>query len=106
MTCDELRSREAALARAVLAKREDVAEAKAEVIDDPAHKAKWQAEVKRLQAELNALLDEERDVQKQIATQCVSLKSVSITFTTHGDAKAPNTLLHVFVKNRSSDTSF
>jgi len=31
---------------------------------------------------------------------------VSITFTTHGDAKAPGTLLHVFVKNRSSDTSF
>ncbi|MBV9579384.1 MAG: RICIN domain-containing protein [Chloroflexi bacterium] len=44
-------------------------------------------------------------VTTRVATSSPALQKVFITFNTHSDNKNANTLLHVFVKNRSSSTA-
>ena len=72
MPCNELRAQAAELAQEVQDKEVEIATAKAEVIDDPAHIDKWLAEVKRLQAELQVLTAEQNALNGQIATVCNS----------------------------------
>jgi hypothetical protein len=106
MTCAELRAEEATLLQAIDDTRRDIDDAKAELIDDSAHKQFWEDRIDALQQQLAAQATQLQDVRNQIAAQCLhDLAAIIITFDTHDEGKDHDTVLHVFVKNRRGDSS-
>jgi phospholipase C len=101
MDCDELRASEAKLLSQIEGAREAIAELLKE-------HSPTQAAQKRLDALQRQLID----TKHQIEVHCsgspppVTLSAITITFDTHDNGKDADTVVHVFVKSRSSDTSF
>jgi phospholipase C len=106
MTCAEARALEASILESINGTEQELDDAGAELIDDPAHKQLWQQRINALQDELAALGVRLQGARDQIAAQCPDdLQSISITFDTHSENKNADTVLHVFVKNRSNTSS-
>jgi hypothetical protein len=105
MTCDEVRAQINALLADIDETQADLANANAEVIDDPEHKQFWQAEVTRLTALLKTQQNQLNAIRAEFASLCMNLSSISITFNTLNDNKDSDTILHVFVRNRNTNNT-
>jgi len=110
MTCDELNAQLSDLLQQMAGTRQDITDALAEEIDDPARASMWKARAAALRTQLAGEQAQRDDLDTRIAVQCAGfpvniLTGVAVTFRTLEAGREDGTLVHVFVKNRSTDTS-
>lgn len=112
MSCTELRAQRTALRYQIDDKKKQKRDydTNAKEVQNRQEKARWEKKANEAAKELATLTHQLQQLVADITAGCTSaddveLTGVSITFLTHEWEKAAGTLVHVFVKNRASDSS-
>ena len=70
MSCEQLRAEEATLVSQSADLEEQIAEARANIIDDPSHAAHWKAVAAALESQFSQVRHTLAGVEAQIAVEC------------------------------------